>query len=131
MAARLALTSPRNSGSENFLKYRNYKKFTEPEFLGKVTASLAAINLVTYDEFENLIKQTLDKHAPIKTAIHRENNKPYVHKEMRKALMKRTQLKNIANKTKSQDDIQKYKVQRNLLVKMIGWEKDNFMLILC
>ncbi len=49
----------------------------------------------------------LDKHAPIKTAVHRGKNKPHVHREMRKAIMKRTRLKNIANKTKSQDDLSK------------------------
>ena len=72
------------------IKYRSYKKFSEPEFLGDVATALAAINPGTYDEFEDVIKQALDKHAPIKTAIHRGNNKPHINKEMRKAIKKRT-----------------------------------------
>ena len=109
------------------VKYRSYRNFSEPEFLGDMTASLAAIKPETYDEFENVIKQALDKHAPVKTAIHRGNNKPHVHKEMRKAIMKRTRLKNIANESKSEDDFQRYKTQRNLVVKINRVAKDNFM----
>ena len=75
------------------IKYRSYKKFPESEFLGDVTTALAAINPRTYDEFEDAMKQNLDKHVPIKNAIHRGNNKPQINKEMRKAIMKRTQLK--------------------------------------
>ena len=108
------------------IKYRSYKKFSEHEFLGDVAAALAAINPETYDEFDDVIKQALDKHAPIKTAIHRGNNKPHINKEMRKAIMKRTRLENIANKTKNQDDFQKYKAQRNLVVKMNRREKRQF-----
>lgn len=40
--------------------------------------------------------------------------------------MKRTQLRNIADKTKSQDDIQKYKVERNLVVTMNRMAKGQF-----
>ena len=40
--------------------------------------------------------------------------------------MKRVRLKNIANKTKIQDDLQKYKAQRNLVVKMNRRAKRQF-----
>ena len=104
--------------SPKTIKNRSYKKFSEPEFLGDVATVLAAISPGTYDEFEDVIKQAVDRHAPIKTAIHRGNNKPHINKEMRKAIMKRTRLKNITNKTKTQDDFQKCKEQRNLVGKM-------------
>ena len=54
------------------IKCRSYKKFSESEFLGDVATVLAAMNPGTYDEFEDVIKQALDTHAPVKTAIHRE-----------------------------------------------------------
>ena len=109
------------------IKYRSYKKFSEPEFLGDVAAALAAVNPGTYDEFEDVIKQALDKHAPIKTAIHRgNNNKPHINKDMRNAIMKRTRLENIASKTKNQGGFQKYKAQRNLVVKINRMEKRQF-----
>ena len=37
---------------------------------------------------------------------------------LRRAIMKRSTLKRIANKTKREDDIRKYKDQRNLVVKL-------------
>ena len=45
---------------------------------------------------------------------------------MRKAIMKGARLKNIAKKTKSQDDLQRYKIQRNLVVKMNRVAKRKF-----
>ena len=44
------------------------------------------------------------------------NQKPHVDKNLRKAIKKRSQLKNKENRTKLQDDIAKYKKQRNLEV---------------
>ena len=40
--------------------------------------------------------------------------------------MKRTRLRNIASEAKTQDDFQKYKTQRNLVVKMNRREKRQF-----
>ena len=60
----------------------------------------------------------LDAHAPRKTKVLRVNHKPHVDKNLRKAIMKRCKLKNRANKTKLQDDIAKYKKQRNLVAKL-------------
>ena len=44
-------------------------------------------------------------------------------KELKKAMMTRASLKNIANKTNRQEDIDRYKAQRNLVVRN---EKRNF-----
>ena len=53
-----------------------------------------------------------------KTKIIRANHKPHVNKELRKAIMKRSRLKNIANKTKKDEDIKRYRAQRNLVVNL-------------
>ena len=47
-------------------------------------------------------------------------------KALKKAMMNRTRLKNIANKTKRPEDIDRYKAQRNLVVKLNRKEKRNF-----
>ena len=47
-------------------------------------------------------------------------------KTLRKAMMLRTNLKNRANKTKDQEDIRKYRKQRNLVVKMNKIAKREF-----
>ena len=57
-------------------------------------------------------------HAPRKTKVLCDNKKPHVDKNLRKSIMKCSKLKNKANRTKLQDDIAKYKKQRNLVVKL-------------
>ena len=47
-------------------------------------------------------------------------------KELKKAMMTRARLKNSANKTNRQEDIDRYKAQRNLVVKLNRNEKRNF-----
>ena len=108
------------------IKYRNYGKFSHEEFLAEVNNSLQTSKPESYDEFEEIIVKILDKHAPIKTAVVRGNNKPHMTKALKKAMMNRTRLKNIANKTKRPEDIDRYKAQRNLVVKLNRKEKRNF-----
>ena len=71
-----------------------------------------------YENFEKTFVNVLDAHAPRKTKVLRGNHKPHVDKNLRKAIMKRSKLKNTANRTKLQEDIAKYKKQRNLVVKL-------------
>ena len=54
----------------------------------------------------------------MKTKTARGNNKQHVNKELRKEIMLRTNLKKKANKTKKEEDVRRYKKQRNLIVRM-------------
>ena len=54
----------------------------------------------------------------MKTKTVRGNNKQHVNKELRKEIMLRTNLKKKANKTKKEEDVRRYKKQRNLIVRM-------------
>ena len=71
-----------------------------------------------YKNFEKTFVNVLGTHAPRKTKVLRGNQKPHVDKNLRKAIMKLSKLKNKANRTKLQNDIAKYKKQRNLVVKL-------------
>ena len=62
--------------------------------------------------------KTLDKFAPYKTVTVRGNSKPHMSKTLRKALMLRTRLKNKVNETNDENDLRRYRDQRNLIVKM-------------
>ena len=88
--------------------------------------SLQTSKIENYEEFEETITKILDKHAPMKTAVVRGNNNLHMTKELKKAMMTRARLKNIANKTNRQEDIGRYKAQRNLVVKLNRNEKRNF-----
>ena len=63
------------------IKYRNYEKFSHEEFLAEVNRSLQTSKPESYDEFEEIIVKIPDKHAPIKTAVVRGNNKPHMTEE--------------------------------------------------
>ena len=108
------------------IKYRDYKKFSETNFLTDLSNALSSIIPENYNEFEGLVEEILDKYAPYKKAIVRGNNKQHVSKEMRKEIMHRTKLKKIANKTRNEEDIRKYKRQRNKIVKLNKVAKKRF-----
>ena len=79
-----------------------------------------------YAEFENFYINTLNRFAPKKSVTIRGNNKHRIFKKLRKAMMKRTRLKNRANFSQDDEDVRKYKIQRNLVVRMNREAKKDF-----
>ena len=98
-------------------KYRDYKKFDSTAFHTDLQNKLDEGPKV-YQNFEDTFVRVLDAHAPRKTKVLRGNHKPHVDKNLRKAIMKRSALKRKASRTKQQEDIAKYKKQRNFVVKL-------------
>ena len=97
--------------------YRNYKNLNDTDFCMDLENKLEECPK-HYENFEKTFVNVLDAHPSRKTKILRGNQKPHVDKNLRKAITKRSKLKNKASKTKLQDDITKYKKQRNLVVKL-------------
>ena len=102
--------------SKDFI-YRNYKNFSDMNFRKDLENKLEECPK-HYENFEKAFVNVLDAHAPRKTKVLHGNHKPHVDKNLHKAIMKRSKLKNKANRTKLQEDIAKYKKQRNLVVKL-------------
>ena len=102
--------------SKNFI-YRDYKNFNDTDFCMDLENKLEECPK-DYENFEKTFVNVLDAHLPGKTKVLRGNQKPHVDKNLCKAIMKRSKLTNKANRTKPQDDIAKYKKQRNLVVKL-------------
>ena len=102
--------------SKHFI-YRNYKNFNDTYFRMDLENKLEKCPK-HHENFEKTFVNVLDAHAPRKTKVLRGNHKPHVDKNLRKAIRKRSKLKNKANRTKLQEDIAKYKKQRNLVVKL-------------
>ena len=71
-----------------------------------------------YEKLEKAFVNVLDAHAPRKTKVLRGYHKTHIDKHLHKVIIKRSKFKNKANRTKLQDDITKYKKQRNLVVKL-------------
>ena len=102
--------------SKEFI-YRDYQNFNDMNFRTDLENKLEECPK-HYENFEKTFVNVLDAHAPRKTKVLRGNHKPHVDKNLRKAIMKRSKLKIKAYRTKLQEDIAKYKKQRNLVVKL-------------
>ena len=91
--------------------YREYKYYNGYNYLNDVNKTLAGIDLnqLSHDEFVNLLSNTLDKHAPIKTKCLRGNDQPFMTKELRKAHMTRTRLLNKYRKNRNDENKAAYK----------------------
>ena len=98
--------------------YRDYKKFDDNHFKRDLRTTHAK-GCRDYREFEEIFLNILQKHAPLKKKLIRENQVPYMTKILRKATMRRSQLETKYHKTKTSDDQKTYKKQRILSVDYI------------
>ena len=79
-----------------------------------------------YSELHAVLAGALEKHASLKQRTIRGNNKQHCIKDLRKAMLTRSTLKKKANKSGITEDFEKYKKQRNLVVKMNRKAKFDF-----
>ena len=66
-----------------------------------------------YDTFVKVFTGVLDKHAPVKVILNRNNYVPYLNSDLKTLMLERNLLKEVAAKTGSSDDYDKYKQKRN------------------
>ena len=78
--------------------YHDYKRFDNGKFRESLITYLSTGKNISYDAFENLVLQTLDKMAPIKQKHIRSNRFPFMNKDIHKAIMTRTRLRNDSSK---------------------------------
>ena len=79
-----------------------------------------------YDTFETKFLTTLNLHAPLKKKFIRANHAPYMTKILKKAMMKRHELATKYYKTKKDEDLYKFKKQKNFVSKLYKKEKKLF-----
>ena len=85
--------------------YRSYKNFSIDTFNDTLKINLENIkDNNTYDVFEKIFLEILDKQAPLKTKILRHNNNSFMSKELRKNIMLQSKLKNSFNKDRSYEN---------------------------
>ena len=96
----------------------NTKYFCEEEFLTDIEMNLRQNFPTECSAFQAVLSRVLEKDAPLKQRTIRGNNKQHCNKNLRKAMMTRSTLKNKSNKSGKTEDFEKYKIQRNLVVKM-------------
>ena len=70
--------------------HRNYKNFTTNSFKSDLKKQLKYTE--SYESFENVFLNVLQRHAPLKTKVVRGNHPPYMNKTLRKAIIKGSEL---------------------------------------
>ena len=80
----------------------------------------------SYESFENVFLNLLQRHAPLKTKVVRANHAPYMIRILRKAIMKRSKLhrKYLKNRTNEKRII--YKKQKNFCSKLYKKEQKKY-----
>ena len=104
------------------ITYRDYKKFDDEHFKRDLRTSLSN-GCHDYREFEEIFLNILQKHAPLKKKLIRENQVSYMTKTLRKAIMRRSQLETKYHKTKTSDDQKTYKKHKNFVSRFYKKEK--------
>ena len=69
--------------------------------------------MLDFESFHLAFKTTLDRFAPLKRKVVRNNNQPFMTKTLRKAIMERSKLRNKFNKERKAKNWSDYKQQRN------------------
>ena len=110
----------------NTVIYRSYKYFNKCDFRYDLSKALFNQGNVGYDDFETILMNTLNMHAPMKRKVIRANGAPFMNKEIKKSIMKRTRLRNRYLNMPSAENNDLYKRQRNICTSLIRRSKRTF-----
>ena len=102
------------------INYRDYKNFDANKFSHELKINLSYENSTNnnYNKFNSILREVLDKHAPIKKKSLRANNSPFMTKQLRKMIMNRSRYKNTFFKSKTIENWEIYRKARNECVKL-------------
>ena len=99
------------------ISYRDFSTFNSEKYTNEVESKIAQ-DETDLAKLNRALEDIMNKHAPLKTKIVRENNQAHMTKELRKEIMTRSRLKNTYNKSKNLKDLDAFKRQRNRVVAM-------------
>ena len=110
------------------INYRNYRHFNKNSFNEDLKLAFNNTDIRTCEEFEEIFKNLLDHHAPLKKKILRANNAPYITAKIRKEIMKKCQLENIYRKTLTEKFLKAYKTQKYYVSRLFKKERKSKVL---
>ena len=108
------------------ITYRNYRNFDEELFRNELRIKIDVSGNCTYDRFESVFLQILEKHAPLKKVHVRANSKPYVTKKLRKAMMDRSRLEKQFYKNMTPMNRIIYRKQKNYVTNLYKKERKKY-----
>ena len=102
------------------INYRNYQNYNSSEFNKDLRYELNSnpCSNENYNNFQNILSEVLDRHAPIKKKYLRANNSPFMTKQLRKMIMSRSRCKNRYFRNKTIENWERYRKLRNDCVKL-------------
>ena len=103
------------------LKSGYYSKFDPTSFQSDIKSNLDGDikACLVFENFNSLVEELMNKHAPIKQKYLRANDAPFMTKALRKAIMLRTQLGNRLNKHNNLENWKAFKKQQSKCVKIL------------
>ena len=113
-----AILSPKAISKDYQISHKSYRTFSQEKFREELPQKLTECQIDTYEDRQQISLEILNKFAPLKEITIRGNHKPHFSKDLQKAKMKRTKIKRIANIIHFDENIRKYKNQRNLVAKI-------------
>ena len=105
------------------LEYRNYKNFNSVLFNEDLQYMFSQDPVNSYDKFDKLFLEALDKHAPRKTKILRANHSSYI--ALRKAIMKRSYLEKLYFKNRTENSLKLTKDKKTTVANFIKKKEKN------
>ena len=110
--------------------YRNYKKNSNYDFREEIIPLVDKLDFgevdKTFESFQRICINTLDKHAPKKQRHVRANQSPFINNKLNKAIMNRSRLRNRFLKNKTEENKKGYNRQRNYVVSLLKKYKDEY-----
>ena len=80
-----------------------------------------------YNKLTNILSNTLEKHAPLKSKTVKGNQAPFMNKELSKAIMKKSRLRNTHLKHPSRENFLAYKNIKNNSKKSLKQSKKKYI----
>ena len=113
------------------VKYRSYKNFDESKFCRDLDQILIKRDLYKvkdpYTKLTNILYNTLEKNAPLKSKTVRGNQAPFINKELSKAIMEKSRLRNKHLKYPSTENFFAYKNIKNKCNNLLKLPKKKYV----
>ena len=111
------------------ITYRDYKKFDSLKFNNEEKNVLTIENIENCTKFDETFLEVLDKHAPLKKKLLRENHVSYVSKALRKLILRRSYLEKVYFKNRTENLLRAFKKQKIFVVGCIKKKENNFSIV--
>ena len=110
------------------IKYRDYKNYNPANFREELSYKLLANENSSTDfrEFQCILCEVVEIHAPMKIKKVRANNSPFMTKSLRKMIMNRSRCKNVYFKTKTVENLENYRKLGNACTKLTRKAKKEY-----